>query len=85
MPFTILAVNIIEDETAIRAFLARVPVDFPVLLDCDGAAPKAWKVFVFPTSFVLGPDGRIRYALYGELEWDRDEVVALLAGLLPAP
>jgi thiol-disulfide isomerase/thioredoxin len=57
-------------------------LDFPVLLDRDGAALKGWKVFVFPTSFLVGPDGRIASALFGEMTWDTDEVVAIIDGLL---
>ena len=56
-------------------------VDFPILMDRDGAALKAWKVFVFPTSFVVGPDGKIRYGLYGELEWDHDDVLDIIEQL----
>jgi hypothetical protein len=82
-PFEILAVNMAEDEATVRAFLRdKVKVDFPVLMDRDGAALKRWKVFVFPTSFVLGPDGRIAYGLFGEMPWDTDEVVRLVEGLL---
>ncbi len=82
-PFVILAVNMAEPENEVRDFLAtKVAVDFPILMDRDGAALKAWKVFVFPTSFVVGPDGKIRYGLYGEFEWDTDEVVNIFGGLL---
>jgi len=34
---------------------------------------------------VIGPEGRIRYGLYGGLEWDRDDLVASLEALLPRP
>jgi thiol-disulfide isomerase/thioredoxin len=85
-PFEILAVNMAEDEATVRAFLRdKVKVDFPVLMDRDGAALKKWKVFVFPTSFVLGPDGRIAYGLFGEMPWDTDEVVRIVEGLWPKP
>lgn len=47
-PFAILAVNMAEPEQEVRDFLAtKVKVDFPVLMDRDGAVLKAWKVFVF--------------------------------------
>lgn len=82
-PFVILAVNMAEPENEVRDFLAtKVEVDFPILMDRDGAALKAWKVFVFPTSFVVGPDGKIRYGLYGEFEWDTEESIRVIDGLL---
>jgi thiol-disulfide isomerase/thioredoxin len=81
-PFVILGVNLAEPENEVRDFLAtKVKVDFPILMDRDGAALKAWKVFVFPTSFVIGPDGMIRYGLYGEFEWDTEEVMRVMKDL----
>ncbi len=81
-PFAVLALNMGEDEKTVRAFLKKLPVDFTILMDRDGAALKAWKIFVFPTSFVLGPDGMIHYGLYGELEWDTEEAVRVMESLL---
>ncbi len=81
-PFVILAVNMAEPETEVRDFLAtKVTVDFPILMDRDGAALKAWKVFVFPTSFIVGSDGMIRYGLYGEFEWDTKEAIVVIRDL----
>ena len=83
-PFVIFGVNMAEPENEVRDFLAtKVKVDFPILMDRDGAALKAWKVFVFPTSFAIGPDGTIRYGLYGELEWDTEQVIRILEGTIP--
>ena len=82
-PFVILGVNLAEPEQEVRDFLAtKVKMDFPILMDRDGAALKAWKVFVFPTSFVVGPDGAIRYGLYGEFEWDTDKTIRVMEALL---
>ena len=84
-PFVILGVNLAEPEQEVRDFLAtKVKVDFPILMDRDGVALKTWKVFVFPTSFVVGSDGRIEFGLYGEYEWDREEVIEILSKLLPS-
>lgn len=83
-PFSVLAVNIGEPEADIRTFLARAPVEFPVLLDADGAALKRWKVFVFPTSLVLDTRGRIRLGVYGEVAWDAPSVIEKIEGLMPA-
>lgn len=81
-PFSVLAVNIGEDAATVRSFLKETEVDFPILLDAQGRTPGAWKVFAFPSSFLIGSDGRIRYTLYGALDWDTPEVVALIEGLI---
>ncbi|MEK6771945.1 MAG: TlpA disulfide reductase family protein [Pseudomonadota bacterium] len=84
-PFTILAINMAEDEATIRRFLQeKVKVDFPILLDRDQAVLKRWKVFVFPTSYLLGADGKIAYGLAGAIEWDEPGVIAMIEKLLPA-
>lgn len=83
-PFEILAVNMGESEREVRAFLRdRVQVDFPIPMDRDGRALRDWRVFVFPTSFVLDADGRIRLGVFGEIEWDLPEVVTPILGLMP--
>ncbi|KPK72867.1 MAG: hypothetical protein AMJ84_03290 [Acidithiobacillales bacterium SM23_46] len=83
-PFVILAVNMAEDEATVRAFLKeKVNVDFPILMDRDGAALKRWKVFAFPTSFVVGSDGNLHSGLVGEAEWDSDPIVRALQALIP--
>lgn len=84
-PFTILAINMAEDEATIRRFLQeKVKVDFPILLDRDQAVLKRWKVFVFPTSYLIGADGKIAYGLAGAIEWDEPAVLKIVEGLLPA-
>jgi thiol-disulfide isomerase/thioredoxin len=81
-PFVVLAVNVDEPESRIHTFLEKMPLDFPILLDAGKVATKAWKVSVLPASFIIGRDGRTRYSLTGELAWDHDTVVSLLAELM---
>lgn len=81
-PFTILAVNMAEPDQDVRAFLSKMNVDFAVPMDRDGAVLKRWKVFVFPTSFVLDAQGNIRLGVFGEVEWDSPEVMEKVVGLL---
>ncbi|HNQ03205.1 MAG TPA: TlpA disulfide reductase family protein [Thiobacillaceae bacterium] len=72
--FAIVSVNFKEDPEHIRAFMNKVAVDFPVLMDADGSASARWRVFAFPSSFLLDRKGRIRYSVNTAIDWDTDEV-----------
>jgi thiol-disulfide isomerase/thioredoxin len=82
-PFEVLAVNLGEPETRVRRFMEQVPLDFPVLLDRENAAARAWRARVLPASYVVGPDGRIRYAAIGGLDWSQEAVRKRIVALLP--
>lgn len=82
-PFAVLAVNLDEPEARIRTFLSRMKVDFTVLLDPGRVAAKSWNARILPASFVIGPDGRIRYSVVGELDWSHEHVVGRVTELLP--
>ena len=82
-PFEVLAVNLAESEPRIRRFMEQVPLDFPVLLDRDSSAAKAWKARLLPASFLVGPDGRIAYSQVGELDWSKQDITQLVTRLLP--
>ena len=82
-PFEVLAVNLAESEARIRRFKEQVPLDFAVLMDRDSAAARAWQARVLPISFLIGPDGRIRYSVVGEIDWTQERVRTTVLALLP--
>lgn len=85
-PFTILAVDMAESEAEVRQFLKDMKdakLDFTLLMDKDGKALKEWKVFVFPTSYVLDAEGKLRYSLLGSTEWDEFDTLKKIEALLP--
>lgn len=84
-PFTILAVNMGETEKEVRDFLnTKVKVDFTVLMDSEGQSLAAWKIFVAPSTFLIDPEGKVRYTLQGGAEWDEAEYMNAILGLMPA-
>lgn len=82
-PFEVLAVNLAESESKISDFLRRFPLDFTIMLDRNSEARRDWKVKVLPTSFVVAPDGSIRYSVVGEMNWADDFTVSAVLRLLP--
>ena len=82
-PFAVLAVNLAEPESRIRRFMEQVPLDFPVLLDRDTSVAKAWKARILPASFVVGPDGAIRYSVLGQLDWSDQKIRRAMLALMP--
>ena len=81
-PFAVLAVNLAEPQSRIRKFLDAVPVGFPVLLDQDAKTTRAWQAKLLPATYIVGPEGRIRYRHVGDLDWSKPEVRELILGLL---
>ena len=82
----VLAVNYQESPAKIRSFLenvlGEVPGALPVLLDADGAAAKAWTRRVFPTTVLVGRDGRPRSSVVGEFDWTGIEARKLIDPLV---
>ena len=81
-PLVIVALDSAETRDEVNAYLAKMPLGFPVLLDPDGSNTRRWKVFALPSSFLLDAEGRVRYILTGPTEWDEGEALRLLESLL---
>lgn len=63
----VLAVNLLEDEQAIRPFLHELDLTLPVLLDRDGAVARDYRVTGLPSTFFIDRDGVIRDIQVGAL------------------
>jgi peroxiredoxin len=82
-PFAVLAVNVGESPQAARAFAEKLPVKFTILMDRDLKVTKGWNAKLLPASYVIGPDGAIKYVYLGDLDWSSAEVRASLEALMP--
>jgi thiol-disulfide isomerase/thioredoxin len=82
-PFRLLAVNVRESRAKAWKFMKLLNVTFTTLLDSRGEAAEAWDVQIYPTSYLIDADGRMRYVAYGPVEWDSDDIVQRIEALLP--
>ena len=83
-PFRLLAVNVSESRSKAWKFMKLLKVTFTTLLDSKGEAAEAWNVQIYPTSYLIDADGRMRYVAYGAVEWDSDDVIRQIETLMPS-
>jgi len=81
-PFAVVLVNYGEARARVADFVAREAIAFPMLLDPNQSAPRAWRVRVLPSSFLIAPDGRVRYSVIGEIDWAGATAVEMVQSLL---
>lgn len=81
----VAAVSVAEVERRLDRFFAENPVRFPILLDRDRAASRAWAIDALPSTVVLDRAGAPRLAVRGDLDWQRPDVRAALDTLLTEP
>jgi cytochrome c biogenesis protein CcmG/thiol:disulfide interchange protein DsbE len=77
----VIAVDIREDAGKVAAFAERLKATFPIGLDLDGAAQRAWGTYALPIHFWIDTDGIIRQEALGGI--DADMMAAALAKILP--
>ncbi len=80
--FAVVTVNIGESQLRVEDFLKQFNTRFVVLLDEKGAAVRDWRVYAFPSNFLIDKKGLILYSYSGALEWDSKEVLEVIDRLL---
>jgi thiol-disulfide isomerase/thioredoxin len=80
--FEIVSIDYRETVPSVLEFSKKIPVEFPVLMDLDGQVSYAWKVFSFPSSFLLDRKGNIRYSVNRAIDWNTPEVWKTIDTLL---
>ena len=62
----IYAVNVGQGRDAAKAFVQKMNVAYPVLLDSDSRTAKSYGVLGLPRTFFIDRKGNIKYKLLGE-------------------
>ncbi len=78
---TVLAVDVQEDAGTIGAFARDLNVIFPIALDRDGSAERAWKVVALPIHFWIDAKGIVRFGAIGGI--GPDLMAKALGTILP--
>jgi thiol-disulfide isomerase/thioredoxin len=77
----VLMINTAEHEEDVFAFLGGVAPKLVTLLDPDGAASERWQPRGLPATFLVDPEGMIRYVAPGGRAWDTPPYLEFLRGL----
>ncbi len=78
----VLAVNFKESEPVVQRYRQRTGFSLPVLLDPSGSIAREWGATVYPTTVLVGADGRVQGLVRGELDWTGPAAGRLVEALL---
>ena len=74
----LVLVNTAEREDEVWAFLGVVAPSLPSALDLDGQVTERWQPRGLPSTFLVDPQGRLRYLALGGRPWDTGPYRAFL-------
>ena len=80
--FRIVMINTAEDEDTVFEFLSGINVELNTLMDLDGQVTETWKPRGLPTTFLISPQGEVKYQAIGGREWGEPVYVNFLKKLL---
>jgi thiol-disulfide isomerase/thioredoxin len=72
----VIGVNLDAERAEADAFLQEYPPKFHIYFDESKSLAKEFDVVAMPSSYVLGPDGEIRYRHFGFKVKNQDEYEA---------
>lgn len=80
--FAVLAVDLRERAKRVRAFKERFKLNFPILLDSDGAIGLTYGVRSIPTTYLVDKEGYLIGGALGARDWASTEAFGLINQLL---
>lgn len=77
----LVAVNLGDTPDKIQRFLKHRPVTFPILVDVDSDTFEPWQIQSLPTTYIVGPDGRIHFGAIGDRDWASRDILDTITNL----
>jgi hypothetical protein len=77
----VLAVNFKERDARVTRFAHAAGLSMPMPMDRDGTVAARWGVKIFPSSVLIGRDGKARLRVTGEVDWTGREAALWLEPL----
>ncbi len=81
----VVGINAREEAARVRRYARELGLTFPLVLDLDGTMNARYGVVGFPTTFLVGRDGRAVAFAVGAREWGGVAAYALIEALLAEP
>jgi len=66
----VIGINVKEPWPRVSAFVNNTLLSLPVVLDERGDLARQWGARIYPTTVLIAPDGRARWRVVGELDWN---------------
>lgn len=80
----IVMINTAEDEDTIFSFMSIYAPDMTTLMDRDGLATEPWQPRGLPATYLVDPEGKLRYQALGGRPWDQPGYLDFLRALINA-
>jgi len=78
----IVLINTSEDEDTVFNFLGIYAPDIRALMDKDGQVTEKWQPRGLPATYLVDPDGLVRYQALGGRPWETKTYLTFLRNLL---
>jgi thiol-disulfide isomerase/thioredoxin len=83
--FSMLAINIREKTSEVKAFKKKFKLTFPILLDFYGQVALAYRSRRIPVTYIIDREGYLIGTAFGARDWASDDAIAFFEQLLNRP
>ncbi len=80
--FVILGVDLQEGQSAVKDFVSKYNMSFPVLLDSTGRVGAEYGARSIPTTYLIDKDGNVTSGTLGARSWVTPEIKSLIEAML---